>query len=102
MKTPEEQKRKLKRYFKISLCLHGGLFLFLFLHEFVFPSKALVFNPSVQIDMVALPNQVKQTEPEPVDMSLKVKENVPPPPEEKPQPDEPEPAPIKKAPPPVK
>jgi TonB family protein len=99
-KQPEDQKKKAKSYLTISLALHGGLFLFLLLGQIISPSKALVFNPSVQIDMVALPNQVKQENPPPLDPTLKVKENVPPPPEEKPQPDEPEPAPIKKAPPP--
>ncbi|MGE3261886.1 MAG: TonB family protein [Bacteriovoracia bacterium] len=90
-----EQKKTAKRYLTISFSLHAGLFLFLLFGQLVFPSKALVFNPAVQIDMVALPSQVKQENPDPIDTTLKVKENPPPPPEEKAQPDEPEPAPIK-------
>lgn len=100
MKQPEEQKKTAKRYVTLSFAAHASLFLFFMIGGIACPQKSLVVNPSVQIDMVALPNQVKQENPEPIDPTLKVKENPPPPPEEK-QPDEPEPAPIK-APPPAK
>lgn len=87
---------KTKRYLKISFGLHAGLFLLLLINDFVFPSRALIFQPSVQIDMVALPNQVKSDDTPVLDKSLPVKEDVPPPPppEEKSEP-EPAPAPIK-------
>lgn len=98
----QAQNIRTQRYVKISLAAHAALFLFMFAGNFVFPNKPIVINPSVQIDMVALPNQVKEAEPTPVDTTLPVKPNPPPPPppEEK-QEDEPEPAPIK-APPPTK
>lgn len=64
------------------------------LSQFVFPSKAILFNPSVQIDMVALPNQVKEANPEAIDKSLPVKDEPPPPSKPEPQEEEPEAVPI--------
>lgn len=77
------QDQKLKRYLKISLIGHVVLFAVGIISQWVFPGKATLFTPTVQIDMVALPNQVKQAEPEPIDTSLPVKENPPPKPEAK-------------------
>jgi TonB family protein len=92
----EDSNKKHKRYFTISLLLHLGFFLFIAISGLVFPSKSELQLPTVQIDMVALPNQVKEENPEPVDTSLPVKEDVapPPPPEEKAPEPEPEPVPI--------
>lgn len=83
---------KLKRYLKISFIAHISLFVFAIVSQLVFPGKPVLFTPSVQIDMVALPNQVKDANPEPIDTSLPVKDKEPPPqPEAK---EEPDPTPV--------
>lgn len=76
----EDPNKKQKRYFTISLFLHLGVFLLMAAGGLIFPQKADLQLPTVQIDMVALPDQVKQ-EPAPVDTSLPAKEEAPPPPE---------------------
>ncbi|HEY8278372.1 MAG TPA: cell envelope integrity protein TolA [Bdellovibrionota bacterium] len=85
---PTEQRQKAKRYVKISFLLHLALFLSFSIGSF-FVAKPLLLTPSVQIDMVALPKNVKNDEAPPVDTSLPVKENPPPPPppEEKSEPE---------------
>ncbi len=80
MSMENPQNDKLKRYLKISLGLHLGFFLALGLGNFVFPSKGMEFLPSVQIDMVALPDLVKSQDNSFVDKSLPVKDAPPPPP----------------------
>lgn len=95
MENQSQQQIRARRYLKLSFGLHAGLFLFIFINTFVFPSKPITINPSVQIDMVALPSQVKQENPDPIDTTLPVKQEPPPPAKEETQPDEPEPAPIK-------
>lgn len=83
-----EQAKKTGRYVVVSLVLHGALFLFLVITNLVFPQKRELMVPSMQIDMVALPNQVKDMDEKPVDVSLPVKENTPPPKEAaKPEPE---------------
>lgn len=77
-----------RKYFLISLALHLGLFLFVAVGGLISPDKPSLMLPAVQIDMVALPDQVKQ-EAKQVDVSLPVKEDVAPPP----APPEPEPEP---------
>lgn len=89
----EDPEKKQKRYFTISLAVHLGLFLSLAVGGLIFPHKIDLQLPAVQIDMVALPDQVKQETPSQVDTSLPVKEDAPPPPEKEPEP-EPEPEPI--------
>jgi colicin import membrane protein len=73
-----EQQKQAKRYLAISLILHGSLFLSMAIGSFFAP-KPLLFVPTVQIDMVALPDQVKQQQAEPLDLTKPVKD-VPPPP----------------------
>jgi outer membrane biosynthesis protein TonB len=91
-----EQNSKLRRYVKISLGIHGGILLLLIAGKFLGFDKAEMFQPSVQIDMVALPDLVKSQEARPLDPTLPVKDAPPPPPKEevmaKPEP-KPEPKP---------
>lgn len=75
-----DPKKRLNRYLKISLLFHGLLFLAMIASSFVFPHQSMLFLPSVQIDMVALPDLVKNQEAPTPDLSLPVKENAPPPP----------------------
>lgn len=91
MEPNEPQKNQTNRAVVISLALHFALF-FVFSIGALFAPKTIVFTPTVQIDMVALPNQVKNQEQEPVDTTLPVKDETPPAaePESKPEP-EPEP-----------
>jgi protein TonB len=98
----EDPRKKTKRYLKFSFGLHAGIFLLLVLGQYISPSRGLVFQPSVQIDMVALPSQVKSDQAPALDKTLPVKEDVAPPPPPPPEKDEPEPAPIKAPPPPEK
>lgn len=67
------------RYLKISLGLHVGLAALSLLGNLVFPSTAEVFLPSVQIDMVALPDLVKSQNQPVLDKTLPVKDAPPPP-----------------------
>jgi protein TonB len=77
----EQQKKKQKRYFLISFGLHLGLFLFLAISSFVMPHDAQLILPSIQVDMVALPDHVKGDTPV-IDPTQPVKEQEPPPPPE--------------------
>jgi colicin import membrane protein len=79
-----DQSKKLKRFVKISLGIHLGTFVLLSVGSFVFPSKGVEFLPTVQIDMVALPDLVKSQENSYIDKSLPVKD-APPPPAPKPE-----------------
>lgn len=88
MSMDNPQKDKLKRFAKISLGLHLGFFALLTVGNFVFPSKGIEFQPSVQIDMVALPDLVKNQENALIDKSLPVKDEPPPPPPPPPAKDE--------------
>lgn len=72
------QDKKLKYYLKISFWAHIVLFAIAMLSQIVFPGKANLLTPTVHIDMVALPNQVKDANPEPIDTSLPVKNQAPP------------------------
>lgn len=85
---------KLKKYLKFSLGLHGGLLLLMVASEFISPSTSEIFQPSVQIDMVALPDLVKAQNAPVVDTTLPVKDAPPPPP---PPPPPEEKAPVAKA-----
>jgi colicin import membrane protein len=77
---------RLNRYLAVSFGAHGAV-LFLFLvQKIIFPNSPLLFQPTVQVDLVALPNQVKAPE-QMVDTSLPVTDQVPP--ETAPEPDVP-------------
>lgn len=76
-----EQKKRLARYLKYSLIGHLILFVLVILANLVFPQEVKIFLPSVQIDMVALPDLLKN-QATPTDLSLPVKDQVPPPPAE--------------------
>ncbi len=83
----DEQQKKTKRYVTISFALHLAGLAALGIGSFFAP-QTLQLMPSVQIDMVALPDRVKNQAQEPVDTSLPVKkEPVPPPPEKKAEPE---------------
>jgi colicin import membrane protein len=78
--SPDEQQLKFQRYVKYSLILHGMLFALFFMGDWIWPSsKSPLMMPTVQIDMVALPDQVKSQSPPVLDTTLPVKENPPPP-----------------------
>jgi TonB family protein len=91
-----DHRKKGNRYLAVSLALHGTLFLLLSIGSFFSP-KPQLFVPTVQIDMVALPDQVKQQQQEALDLTKPVKENAPPPPPPEPKKEaEAAPEPVKK------
>lgn len=71
----EQTRKKIRLYWITSLALHLGLFLLVLLMNLVFPHKNNLFLPSIQVDMVALPDQTKQAEE--IDTTLPVKETSP-------------------------
>jgi TonB family protein len=79
--TDLHERNRIRRYLKISAGLHVGFFLLMAVGEFISPGSSELFQPSVQIDVVALPDLVKAQN-QPIDTSLPVKENPPPPPPE--------------------
>jgi outer membrane biosynthesis protein TonB len=86
----DEQRKRIKHYVTVSVVLHALLFTCFTLGS-IFAPKPLVMIPTIMVDMVALPSQVKNNDAPPPDLSLPVKPNAPPPPEEKlPAPKEPE------------
>jgi TonB family protein len=87
-----EQNQKLRRYVKVSLGLHAGFFALLLIGKFFGPPPTELLQPSVQIDMVALPDLVKSQNNPALDKTLPVKE-APPPPPPPPKEEEAEPAP---------
>lgn len=68
--------QKLSRYLAYSLGAHGALFFVLLLQALVFPSHALLLQPTIHVDLVALPDQVK-TQDTSVDTSLPVSDKAP-------------------------
>jgi TonB family protein len=88
-----EQNRKLRHYVRISLGLHAGFFALLLIGKFFGPPPAELLQPSVQIDMVALPDLVKSQNNPALDKTLPVKEAPPPPPPPPPKEEEAAPAP---------
>ncbi len=80
------QRKKLRFFLQISLGLHLALFLFMMLGQWIFPSSTELFQPSVQIDMVALPDIVKSSADLNIDTSLPIKDAPPPPPKPEPEP----------------
>lgn len=79
MDRQSAQQQRMARYLKLSLGLHVGLAALSLLGNLVFPSTAEVFLPSVQIDMVALPDLVKSQNQPILDKTLPVKDAPPPP-----------------------
>jgi len=76
-----EQKKRLALYLKYSLIGHLVLFVLVILANLAFPDEVKIFMPSVQIDVVALPDLLKN-QATPTDLSLPVKNQTPPPPSE--------------------
>ncbi|NUM88131.1 MAG: TonB C-terminal domain-containing protein [Bdellovibrionales bacterium] len=75
-----EQKKRVKRYMVLSLTFHlVGMGLVMLSQAFFPPDPAELQLPTVQIDMLALPDQVKDMNKADVDVTLPVKENAPPP-----------------------
>lgn len=78
MDSHDQQKqadRRVKRFVTISFALHIALFLSFGIGS-LFAPKTLVIAPAVQIDMVALPNQLKGEEPPEVDLTKEARPNV--------------------------
>ena len=84
----DEQGKRLKHYWTVAAVLHALLFATFTIGSF-FTSKPLLMQPTIMVDMVALPSQVKNNDAPPPDLSLPVKPNTPPPPPEE-KPPEPE------------
>lgn len=69
---------KFRRYFNLSLVFHGAILICFLLQPFLFDSTPKNILPSVQVDLVALPDYVKGKEPKQIDLSKPVKENFKP------------------------
>ena len=84
------ERKRLRRYLKISFLLHAGVLALMAAGEFFSWGKPLQYQPSVQIDMVALPDLVKSDEVMDLDKTLPVRDQPPPPspPEAAPEKDE--------------
>jgi TonB family protein len=76
---------RLNRYLAFSFGAHGVVLSLFLIQKIVFPNNPLLFQPTVQVDLVALPNQVKAPE-QMVDTSLPVSDQAP---EAAPEPDVP-------------
>ncbi len=102
--NPNERQKKaderIKRFVTISFALHMAFFLSFGIGSFFAP-QSMVLSPSVQIDMVALPNQLKNQEQPDVDLTKPVKEETPPAPPEPAEPPKKEPEPVAKPEPPA-
>lgn len=72
------QNERFKRFFVISLALHGAFIASSLLGNLIFPSDAELFIPTVQVDMVALPDLVKSENEPLIDKSLTPKEEAKP------------------------
>jgi colicin import membrane protein len=90
---PNEQELKRKRYVTVSFVLHILFFLSFTVGSYFAP-KTMTLSPSVQIDMVALPDQLKNQQQPDVDMTKPVKENPPPAPPPEPEPEAKKPEPV--------
>lgn len=66
-------------YFFLSLTFHLGLIMLGAIVTLLHPKTRELFIPSIQIDVVGLPTEVKQEDVKQPDLSLPVKENVAPP-----------------------
>lgn len=51
---------KLMRFIRLSLILHLGAILFFILKSLVFPSKPVIYTPSLRVDLVGLPDILKK------------------------------------------
>jgi outer membrane biosynthesis protein TonB len=67
----DEQRKKVNRYVAISSALHVALFL-LFSVGAIFAPRPIVVMPTIHVDMVALPTQVKNNDEPPPDFSKPV------------------------------
>lgn len=75
MLTREQiQNERFKRFFVVSLILHVVFFALGFIGHLISPGTPEFFVPTVQVDMVALPDQVKSQTEQVLDKSLPVKE----------------------------
>jgi len=77
---------RFKRFFVVSLGLHAAFMLASLLGNLILPGDPELFVPTVQIDMVALPDLVKAENEQILDKTLPVKEEAKP--QEKPTPKE--------------
>jgi TonB family protein len=83
------QRQRFERYVAGSFILHILLFLSLGVGS-LFSPKTIKMEPTVLVDIVALPTQLKNSDQPPPDTTLPPKPNVqpPPPPEPKPEPEQ--------------
>lgn len=78
----QEHKKRRQRFLLLSLAAHLIFFSVIGLFHLVFEGTTESFLPTVQIDMVALPDQVKNPDNDPIDFTKPVKENAKPAPKE--------------------
>jgi TonB family protein len=76
------QNERFKRFFGVSLALHAALLATGLIGNLILPGNPELFVPTVQIDMVALPDLVKSQKEQILDKTLPVKDE--PAPKEKP------------------
>lgn len=79
-KKEQSQAPTFKRYFSISLILHLAILFLVAVRPLFFDTKPKNILPSVQIDLVALPDNVVGKTPKIVDITKPVKEDIKPPP----------------------
>ncbi len=75
----DQQRQRTERYVAISFSVHILLFLSFEIGD-LFMQKPIVVEPSVLVDIVALPTEVKNNDQAPPDATLPPKPNMPPPP----------------------
>jgi len=78
----KERNMRRQRYLLLSLAFHLIFFSAAGLFQMVFQNHTEAFLPTIQIDMVALPDQTKNPDNNPIDFTKQVKENVKPTPPE--------------------
>jgi TonB family protein len=96
-----QQQERFKRFLKVSTGLHIGLAAMMLFKYIVWPSTPEDFSATVQIDMVALPDVLKNANTPVLDKTLPVKDKEPPPPPPAPKeaaaPEKAKPEPLPKA-----
>jgi TonB family protein len=76
---PTQEAQRTEKFLIRSFVAHLVLFALLFTSTKLFPSTAKMYLPAIQVDMVALPSDVKTDSNQAVDTTLPIKENTPPP-----------------------
>ncbi len=94
----ETENISLKNYVKISMIVHVGIFLALTIKATFFTDPPIVLENAIRVDMVGLPDKVKEAPPapepaapQPKQVEMPKKEVVPPPVVAKPEPVKPQP-----------